>query len=48
MSIGITTAGDGAEIYFSDIECGEGAYKMVRQLLQKQNQYHDTHNEKAP
>lgn len=48
MSLDITTAGDGAEIYFSDIECGERAYRMVLQLLQAQNQKHDTHNEKAP
>lgn len=38
MDIGITTAGDGAEIDFCNIEAGERAYKLIVQMA-KENGY---------
>lgn len=35
MDIAITTAGDGAEIYFCNIEAGERAYKLIAQMAKE-------------
>lgn len=35
MDIGITTAGDGAEIYFCNIEASEKAYKLISQMAKE-------------
>lgn len=36
MSLSIVTAGDTAEIYFSDIECGDRAERLILSLLREQ------------
>ncbi len=40
MNIGITTAGDGAEIYFCNIEAGERAYKLISQMAKENGRGH--------
>lgn len=35
MDIAITTAGDGAEIHFCNIEAGERAYKLIAQMAKE-------------